>query len=129
MQLTAELFEELLSCVRADRKAAKDTRQTPRIELAATLVMQRLNVGQTNARVRDISANGICLVVPRPIPLRERIVVQLPRTRGTPLTLILETIRCEEVADGIYYLETQVLNGEGIHLSKSKKPDKGATPV
>ena len=115
MHLSAAVFEDILAYVRSESRGGKESRSMPRIGLTATVDVQLLTDSSRaiRARVRDICADGMGMIMNRPLAQSERFLVTLPRVGGPALMLVCEARHCEKVADGIFSI--------GVHFVEERE--------
>jgi hypothetical protein len=112
MQLSPELFEEILRFTRPDPH--EEMRKAPRIPLTATIVAQQAGGGgDVRVRVRDMSPEGMGVMSTRPFDVGDRFVAILPRGTEPDVTVVCEVRHCTRVADAIYHVGVLFLDGGG----------------
>lgn len=87
-----------------------DRREHPRAPADWRLTL-RLADGEVNARLRDVSKNGLCFFVDRPLPelTQLQIDVELPTDDGPkPVHAKGAIVRCARIADAVDHWEVAV---------------------
>ena len=107
MQLSAEIFEQIVASLREQDEAAdSEKRRKPRVGLKAA----RVNIVPLNSEgqpespvsvhVRDISSEGICISDHEAMRKGKRFIVRLPRTGvSEPVMLICTVKHCRMISD------------------------------
>lgn len=110
MKLTAEQFEQIVASLRSDAGpgGGPQKRRAPRVGLRAVVTVVpvggRLPTGglppaARQARVRELSADGIGLVHPGPLSPGSSFVAVLPRGTGEVLGAVYRVTRCDRRGD------------------------------
>ena len=110
MLLTAEQYEQIVRQLRSEQSRGRNTerRTSPRAGLRAQVrVIPCRTTGDTTvltARVRDISADGIGLLLPEPLAPGTYLVLTLStaKRRSATLDLLFLAVRCEPLPNGQY---------------------------
>lgn len=94
MQLTGELYEQVLRAIRPDRRRTNEARRLARVSVAFVLELRRVDPaapegmsGALRVRVRDLSPTGIGFISEAEFRAGERVVLHLPREGSTPLRI------------------------------------------
>ena len=98
MQLTAELYQQIVKALRSDKRTIQDRRRYPRVGLRA-----RINIIPLDSRrkpmeaqcvwVRDVSAGGFGLVVRQKLQPGQLFIVRLERRDEEPLSLLCDVVQ------------------------------------
>jgi hypothetical protein len=98
MQLTAELYQQIVRALRSDKRTIQDRRRYPRVGLRA-----RVNIIPLDSRrkpmesqcvwVRDVSAGGFGLVVRQKLQPGQLFIVRLERRDEEPLSLLCDVVQ------------------------------------
>ena len=107
MQLSYELFKQIVDHLRVDNRSEREKRAEPRVGISceANLVM-RAAKGKSkpsNSRifVRDLSRTGVGLVMPERMPINRSIMIELPSASGSTW-IMCTTIYCQELEDKLF---------------------------
>ena len=125
LQLSAELFEEILHNLRGDCEAG-DQRGSPRVGVRNRVIVQPLYDPDDKmplpARVRDLSPHGIGLLVDRPLKRDSRFAIRLPVAGGPEVMAVYKVVHCAQVGGRMY--------GIGAELEKVQNGPRrsNATP-
>jgi hypothetical protein len=114
MQLTSELFAQLISAaqaqaaaqVQAEPAAQTDRRRSPRspADLEATLMpfSERLASENFEVSLRDLSQGGFGFFHDRPLPLGEQFALLLPEASGRPLPILCVVAYWQPMGDQLF---------------------------
>lgn len=104
MQLTSELYEQLLRAIRTGPKRVNDGRRLARagVGLAVVVLRGRKRERRMTVRVRDVSPTGIGFICSDPLPLGEEVAVELARHGEAPLHIYGRVQHSEQVAHRVY---------------------------
>ena len=104
MRLPDELIESLLWSLGAP-ESGDAQRRSPRLSMGCIAMLTPLEGStprEADARevlVRDISADGVSLILASPLRARQ-FVLEIPSTRTGPLTILCSTRHCERAREG-----------------------------
>jgi hypothetical protein len=91
MQLSAELFRQMVESLQADRND-DGQRRRPRVGLDARVTIvpfsDRVSPSALSVTVRDLSAGGLGFLHDRKISLGEQFVLLLPEAQGKPVVIL-----------------------------------------
>jgi hypothetical protein len=125
MVLTAELFEQTLSTLRAERGKAPEQRRHPRVGVRCLLNIIPLDNGTCGKTVgvwtRDISESGIGVISSKSMKKGNQFLIRLPRRDETATTLLCTVTSCNLVADKLYSIGAQF--GKVIARDGNPAPD------
>lgn len=107
MELRAEQYEQIVSDLRskfADRRRSNERRAAPRVGLRAQIRLIPCRTGAPAkvllAWVRDISPDGIGLILREALKPGILIVLSLPGSRSRTLDLLFHIVRCTPLSNG-----------------------------
>jgi hypothetical protein len=108
MNLSAEVFEQIIAKVKTDACTHDERRSTPRVGIRATATIYLLKddakaVDALAVTVRDISAGGIGLIHSAPIKVGARFLMRLARVMDKPLPLVCVVRHCRALAGSTLY--------------------------
>jgi len=109
MELSAEVFRDIIKVLRSDTRGDRDKRREPRVGLRSkvTVIHSKLDGGTgaeppAGAWVRDLSPGGIGLLYPRHLPKGSIFLVRLPRHSGTPILARYTVAHCKALGDHLH---------------------------
>lgn len=108
MNLSAEVFEQIIAKVKTDACAHDERRNAPRVGIRATATVYLLKdeskgVEAIAVTVRDISAGGVGLIHTSPLKVGARFLMRLPRAMDKPLPLVCVVRHCRGLAGSTLY--------------------------
>lgn len=109
MELTAAMFEDLIRNMRSEPRPGRDHRSVPRIGMAATVQAKVQQEPTKRVRIRDISADGMGLLMNQPLAIPSEIAIELLRSGEQPLILRCEACHSHAVGDGFYRIGVKFL--------------------
>lgn len=123
MTLTAELFDQISTALKADRGGNRDQRGAPRVGLRAKTRIVPMLVGDTGAApidvwVRDLSMAGIGLIAGHPLPQGSTFSIALPTRSGEKIKLVYKVAHCNQASATVF----------AIGASLESKPEPKAVP-
>jgi len=109
MKLTAEQFEQIVATLRSDPQIAGGTekRRSPRVgvRMTATLVLCSGPTPQRHdARLRDLSQEGVGVLHQQQVPKASRFFLLLDRSTGGTLKVLYQVARCDRCGDRQYLI-------------------------
>ena len=127
LQLSAELFEEILNHLRGPHDPG-DKRDFPRVGVRNRVTIQPVGNPDDKTplpgRVRDLSPHGIGMLTERPMMRDSQFAIRLPVAGGPEVTAIYKVAHCAQVGQGMYAIGAQlekVQNGARRPASKSSR--------
>ena len=119
MRLSAEQFESILASLRSFDQGNRtvEKRRSPRVGLRMIATMFRCEqraAGATpvarDAKIRNVSAEGIGLTLSEPIGRGEFVILGFRRSTGELLSVLYRITHCERMSDRTYAV--------GAHLER-----------
>ena len=104
MQLTSELYEQVLRAIRCGARRANDGRRLARagVGLAVVVLRGRKRERRVTVRVRDVSPTGIGFISSEPLSVGEELAVELVRAGEPPLHIFGRVQHVEQVAHRVH---------------------------
>jgi hypothetical protein len=104
MQLTSELYEQVLRAIHAGPRRASDGRRLARagVGLAVIVLRGRKRERRLSVRVRDVSPTGLGFISGEALATGEEVVVELERRGAPPLHIVGRVQHCEQVAHRVH---------------------------
>ena len=104
MQLTSELYEQVLRAIRCGSRRANDGRRLARagVGLAVVVLRGRKRERRVHVRVRDVSPTGIGFISSEPLTVGEELAVELLRKGEIPLHIFGRVQHVEQVAHRVH---------------------------
>ena len=105
MQLTGELYEQVVRAIRSGPRRSNDGRRLARagVGLAVIILRGRKRERRVPVRVRDVSPTGLGFISTEPLATSEEVVIELERRGGAPpLHIIGRVQHCEHVAHRVH---------------------------
>lgn len=129
MELSAEVFEQTISRIKADKGRAPDKRAHPRVG-----VRYRMKIGVIEAKklgkpidvwVRDLSRSGIGIMCPLQMLVGAQFIIMLPHLDDAPpLKLVCKVTNCRALAPGMFAVGADFKEFEkSIHAAEAAKTD------
>jgi hypothetical protein len=120
MNLSAEMFDEIVRCLRSDGSTSEhEQRKSPRVGLRAqadVLLKPGTRTPPVRMRVRDLSVGGIGLLHTRAVPPGTEFVVLLPtarRSNGYDCDAVVHlsciAAHCREIAPDTYTVGGRII--------------------
>jgi hypothetical protein len=113
MQLSAELYHQIVDALRSDTTRDRDKRTAPRVGLRAQVkVLPPLGVRAPaeNLRCRNLSASGIGLMHNREMRSGSEFVVSLPATGlAAPVHIACIVVHCRKLAPDQFTIGARIL--------------------
>lgn len=124
MQLTADLYREILRSLRSDNRSSRnlEKRTAPRVGLRSKLTIIPSNgSAPASTCVRDISANGIGLVHPESLPIGSQFTAMFAGRANDALAVVYIVANCKEISKTLYSIGATVVRIDRILPSNSKR--------
>ena len=124
MQLTADLYREILRSLRSDNRSNRnlEKRSAPRVGLRSKLtIVPATGAGASATCVRDISANGIGIVHPSPLPIGSQFTAMFAGRGNDTLTVIYTVANCKEISKSLYSIGASVSRIDRTLTSSSRR--------
>ena len=132
MQLTSELYEQVLRAIRAGPRRASDGRRLARagVGLAVIVLRGRKRERRLGVRVRDVSPAGLGFISSEALATGEEVVVELERRGGAPpLHIVGRVQHCEHVAHRVHRVGVLfVTDSNGTDYARRASQVRNATP-
>lgn len=115
-RLTADVYEEIVASLRSDRKGRlNEKRKKPRVGLRSSLeVIPCMPVAKLKLPlivwVRDVSADGLGLVSPQPLPLNVTFVAEFERYERENLRVEYRVAYCKSISRGLFSIGARVVS-------------------
>jgi len=133
MRLTTELFEQVSTALRADGRAAREQRRSPRVGMRARVWVVPLAGGggrdgdPVDAWVRDLSAVGIGLTLGRPLTKGASFAILLPAPDGTFVAVRYKVAHCGPLPAGQHTVGGR-LDAAAAGVADAAVPTSAASP-
>jgi hypothetical protein len=106
MRLPDELFESIVGCESLHMERDSDDRRSQgRVRVPSRVhaipMSQNMAANPINAQVRDMSAEGIGLLLPRKLSAGDNLLIRLV-SKETTLWVFCDVKRVEKVAEGLF---------------------------
>jgi len=126
MELTEDRFKSILGALRGDAHAG-DKRRQPRVGISCTVRLlpadnDKPAVPRT-ARVRDIAKSGLGLILPRPLALGRRLLVQLPTLEDRAMLILCQVCHCSSLDKAYYTVGLSFLKQGYAQIAPPAQPD------
>lgn len=111
MQLTADLYREILRSLRSDTRSNRnlEKRSAPRVGLRSKLtIVSGTGGGPVVACVRDLSANGIGLIHNEALPVGSQFTAMFAGRANDTLTVVYTVANCKEISKSLYSIGASV---------------------
>lgn len=111
MQLTADLYREILRSLRSDTRSNRnlEKRGAPRVGLRSKVTIILASGGPpTVTCVRDLSANGIGLVHPEPMSIGSQFTAMFAGRANDTLAVVYTVANCKELSKTLYSIGASV---------------------
>ena len=111
MQLTADLYREILRSLRSDTRSNRnlEKRSAPRVGLRSKLtIVPGTGFGPVVACVRDLSANGIGLIHNEALPIGSQFTAMFAGRANDTLTVVYTVANCKEISKSLYSIGASV---------------------
>src|SRR4051794_30213399 len=108
--LSAEVFQEIVNSLKSDGgRRFNEQRSMPRVGLRGRVTIIPILMNEDDAKpievgVRDISANGIGLLIRKSFTPGTRFIVQFNRTNDTHLCVTYSVAHSKRVAGGLFLI-------------------------
>ena len=112
MQLTADLYREILRSLRSDHRSSRnlEKRSSPRVGLRSRVTIFPPNGGgPVVAWVRDLSANGIGLVYTQAMPIGAQFTAMFAGRVHDSLAIVYGVANCKELSKSLYSIGASVV--------------------
>lgn len=134
MELTADLYEQVIRAIRPGPRRTNDARRLARVGVAFRLTLKRGRTPAAGAsivvRLRDLSPTGVGLIASQPLKYGERIVAQLPRAAELPLEILGEVRFCTQVEERLWHLGVHfVADNQGTDYTRRAIDVRNAVPT
>jgi hypothetical protein len=105
VELSAKLFKQIVSALRADALSAqRERRVSPRVGLSASVqIFLRSGDGrliQCRVRLHDFSRHGLCILYSQSLRVSSNFVLRLPDVDDGPMTLLCTVRNCRGLGEG-----------------------------
>ncbi|HXE54967.1 MAG TPA: PilZ domain-containing protein [Tepidisphaeraceae bacterium] len=124
MQLTADLYREILRSLRSDNRSSRnlEKRAAPRVGLRSKLtIVPSTGSAPTNTCVRDISAHGIGLVHPESMPIGSQFTAMFAGRANDTLAVVYTVANCKEISKSLYSIGATVSRIDRVLASTPRK--------
>jgi hypothetical protein len=111
MQLTADLYREILRSLRSDTRSNRnlEKRGAPRVGLRSKITIVPAGGGTPIVTcVRDLSANGIGLVHPEIMPIGSQFTAMFAGRGNDTLAVVYTVANCKELSKSLYSIGATV---------------------
>ena len=112
MQLTADLYREILHSLRSDSRSSRhlEKRSSPRVGLRSRLtIIPEPGAPPVLTCVRDISANGVGIIHPEPMAIGSQFTALFEGRGSDTLTVVYTVANCKEISKSLYSIGASVL--------------------
>ena len=116
MQLSLEMFNQIVSHLKGGRDGLNNKRREPRVGMRNRVNLTPLK-GMTNrpdrparVAVRDLSRDGIGFLLTRRIPLKSMFSIELPALDEGAMTATYRVTHCEPLEEGLYRIGGTLIN-------------------
>ena len=115
MQLTADLYRDILASLRSDTKSNRnlEKRGAPRVGLRSRLTIIPANgsaAQPVSAWVRDLSANGIGIVHTESLPVGSQFTAMFAGRLNDTLTVVFTVVNCKELSKNLFSIGATIAN-------------------
>ena len=110
MQLTADLYREILRSLRSDTRSNRnlEKRSAPRVGLRSKITIVPEGCSPIVTCVRDLSANGIGLVHPEIMPIGSQFTAMFAGRGNDTLAVVYTVANCKELSKSLYSIGATV---------------------
>lgn len=111
MQLTADLYREILRSLRSDTRSNRnlEKRGAPRVGLRSKLtIIPSSGASPVVTCVRDLSANGIGLVHTEAMPIGSQFTAMFAGRVNDTLAVVYTVANCKELSKSLYSIGATV---------------------
>lgn len=117
MSLNASLLKQILSSLKSDNGRPNEQRHKPRVGVRGKIQIRPLLVDDRGASelavwVRDVSADGIGILLTRSLKPETRFVAYFLRPEAAPLQVTYVVAHSTQVSRGLYVVGARVSAGE-----------------
>lgn len=118
MELSAEMFNEVVKLLRSDASGGKDLRKAPRVGLRAATTVRIIppdgSAQSAAVHIRDISSSGLGMVHSDRIPKGTRLVLHLRTQDDTEVAIEYIVRRCMMAATRSYLIGAELVKAGGV---------------
>lgn len=112
MQLTSDLYREILRSLRSDSRSSRnlEKRSAPRVGLRSRVTIIPGSGGvPVLSSVRDLSANGIGLVHTEAMAVGAQFTAMFAGRANDALTVVYSVANCKEISKSLYSIGARVV--------------------
>jgi hypothetical protein len=132
MQLTGELYEQVVRAIRSGPRRSNDGRRLARagVVLAVIILRGRKRERRVGVRVRDVSPTGLGFISTEPLTTGEEVVIELERRGGAPpLHIVGRVQHCEQVAHRVHRVGVLfITDSNGTDYARRASQARNAIP-
>ncbi len=134
MQLTGELYRQVLEAIRPARRRTNDARRLARVGVALRVELHCCGATGSRTtlavRLRDVSPTGIGFICEEPLRVGERIIAHLPRESLKPLLIFAVVKFCKRVDHRIHHVGAHfVADSDGTDYTRRAIEVRNAVPT
>ena len=106
--------------------APQDKRRAPRIAREGMIFVYPFRHGAQaqglRARFKDVSAQGVGVILQQPLQAGDQFVIRLPRKNGEPASILYTVVRCERKGEHEFRIGAELVCVMGREPTPGKKP-------